>query len=90
MDAETTGSTNDRLNLGLRRRSVDDMKKRPARAADAEAAEIGSATDDSNGSGTQDMWLDEELEALGELKRGAIAAQFPEEFSVDSDILNGA
>ncbi|KAJ2506256.1 hypothetical protein H4217_009058, partial [Coemansia sp. RSA 1939] len=90
MDAGTTGSTNDRLNLGLRRRSVDDIKKRPARAADAEAAEIGTATDDSNGSGTQDMWLDEELEALGELKRGAIAAQFPEEFSVDSDILNGA
>ncbi|KAJ1839474.1 hypothetical protein LPJ70_005047, partial [Coemansia sp. RSA 2708] len=35
-------------------------------------------------------WLHEELEAVGELKRGAIAAQFPEEFSVDSDFLNGA
>ncbi|KAJ2480529.1 hypothetical protein IWW56_002405 [Coemansia sp. RSA 2131] len=38
----------------------------------------------------QDEWLHEELEAVGELKRGAIAAQFPEEFSMDSSILNGA
>ncbi|KAJ1719546.1 hypothetical protein LPJ53_005713, partial [Coemansia erecta] len=37
-----------------------------------------------------DTWLNEELEAVGELKRGAIAARFPEEFSVDSDFLNGA
>ncbi|KAI9501707.1 hypothetical protein BX070DRAFT_41714 [Coemansia spiralis] len=34
-------------------------------------------------------WLTDELEAVGELKRGAIAAQFPEEFNVDSDFLNG-
>ncbi|KAJ2771450.1 hypothetical protein IWQ57_002211, partial [Coemansia nantahalensis] len=60
-----------------RRRSVDSP-----RAAEKAAAGGGEA----GGGG----WLTEELVAVGELKRGAIAAQFPEEFSVDSDFLNGA
>ncbi|PVU98566.1 hypothetical protein BB559_001466 [Furculomyces boomerangus] len=34
------------------------------------------------------QWICGEIETIGELKRGAIAAQFPEEFSVDSDFLN--
>ncbi|KAJ2141887.1 hypothetical protein IW142_004620 [Coemansia sp. RSA 564] len=58
-----------------RRRSASELRAESA-AATAPAA--------------QDEWLHEELEAVGELKRGAIAAQFPEEFSIDSDILNGA
>ncbi|KAJ2332496.1 hypothetical protein GGH92_008906, partial [Coemansia sp. RSA 2673] len=57
-----------------RRRSVGDMKQAQVAAA------IGPEDDDDSSS----------LEAVGELKRGAIAAQFPEEFSVDSDFLNGA
>ncbi|KAJ2608927.1 hypothetical protein H4S08_004262 [Coemansia sp. RSA 1365] len=40
--------------------------------------------------GRPEEWLSSEREAVEELKRGAIAAQFPEEFNVDSDILNGA
>ncbi|KAJ2543212.1 hypothetical protein EV175_005996, partial [Coemansia sp. RSA 1933] len=78
--------TKDQKKLGLRRRSVSDMK-RPAEP-DAPPPVADANADDS--SGTPDLWLNEELEALGELKRGAIAAQFPEEFNVDSDILNGA
>ncbi|KAJ2852622.1 hypothetical protein GGI22_005164, partial [Coemansia erecta] len=63
------------------------MKRAAADSLDAPLP-TDPIADDSNG--TPDMWLNEELEALGELKRGAIAAQFPEEFNVDSDILNGA
>ncbi|KAJ2498661.1 hypothetical protein GGH96_004162 [Coemansia sp. RSA 1972] len=58
-----------------RRRSASELRAEPA-AVTAPAE--------------QDEWLHEELEAVGELKRGAIAAQFPEEFSIDSDVLNGA
>ncbi|KAJ2664462.1 hypothetical protein IW148_002042 [Coemansia sp. RSA 1199] len=58
-----------------RRRSASELRAEPA-AVSAPVA--------------QDEWLHEELEAVGELKRGAIAAQFPEEFSIDSSILNGA
>ncbi|KAJ2821743.1 hypothetical protein IWW50_004511, partial [Coemansia erecta] len=59
-----------------RRRSASELRAEPSAPAAPAAA--------------QDEWLHEELEAVGELKRGAIAAQFPEEFSVDSDFLNGA
>ncbi|KAJ1878683.1 hypothetical protein LPJ66_011843, partial [Kickxella alabastrina] len=41
------------------------------------------ATAATTATATSDHWLNEELEAVGELKRGAIAAQFPEEFSID-------
>ncbi|KAJ2395108.1 hypothetical protein GGI23_004429, partial [Coemansia sp. RSA 2559] len=85
--SSAVASTNDRKNLGVRRRSVSDMKRAAADSLDAPLP-TDPIADDSNG--TPDMWLNEELEALGELKRGAIAAQFPEEFNVDSDILNGA
>ncbi|KAJ2156882.1 hypothetical protein GGF46_004886 [Coemansia sp. RSA 552] len=61
-----------------RRRSLD------------EGAGAGSAKEPLGNGGQPEEWLHEELEAVGELKRGAIAAQFPEEFSVDSDFLNGA
>ncbi|OLY79781.1 Protein zds1 [Smittium mucronatum] len=33
-------------------------------------------------------WINEEKETIGELKRGALAAQYPQDFSVDSDFLN--
>ncbi|KAJ1897844.1 hypothetical protein LPJ81_004453 [Coemansia sp. IMI 209127] len=85
--SSAVASTNDRKNLGVRRRSASDMKRSAVDPLDAPPP-TDPLADDSNG--TPDMWLNEELEALGELKRGAIAAQFPEEFNVDSDILNGA
>ncbi|KAJ1677450.1 hypothetical protein EV182_006143, partial [Spiromyces aspiralis] len=47
-----------------------------------------SRSNSSNSSNDDSGWLNDEMEAVGELKRGAIAARFPEEFSVDSDFLN--
>ncbi|KAJ1827806.1 hypothetical protein LPJ56_001461, partial [Coemansia sp. RSA 2599] len=63
-----------------RRRSASDLKK-PTPADDSEPTAA---------SANADTWLNDELEAVGELKRGVIAARFPEEFSVDSDFLVGA
>ncbi|KAJ1853788.1 hypothetical protein LPJ76_004543 [Coemansia sp. RSA 638] len=54
------------------------------------ASELRAEPEVSRAPAEKDEWLHEELEAVGELKRGAIAAQFPEEFSMDSDFLNGA
>ncbi|KAJ1858559.1 hypothetical protein LPJ76_000930 [Coemansia sp. RSA 638] len=59
------------------------QRRRSASELRAETAAVSAPV-------AQDEWLHEELEAVGELKRGAIAAQFPEEFSIDSSILNGA
>ncbi|KAJ2719669.1 hypothetical protein GGI07_005076 [Coemansia sp. Benny D115] len=59
-----------------RRRSASDLTQPPN---DPEPASSGA-----------DEWLSDELEAVGELKRGAIAARFPDEFSLDSEFLNDA
>ncbi|KAJ1729004.1 hypothetical protein LPJ61_003733 [Coemansia biformis] len=61
-----------------RRRSADDPRGTTEKGAGKQ------------GAGEPEEWLSDERVAVGELKRGAIAAQFPEEFSVDSDFLNGA
>ncbi|KAJ2889661.1 hypothetical protein IWW38_004578, partial [Coemansia aciculifera] len=84
--------------MSRRRRSVDDMKQLVTTVdGDDDDDATTSSTDDTTSSsskpaagGTPEFWLNDEIEAVGELKRGAIAAQFPEEFSVDSDFLNGA
>ncbi|KAJ1958602.1 hypothetical protein EC988_000217, partial [Linderina pennispora] len=68
-----------------RRRSASDLRNHePNDSGDEPSAES------PGNSGNPDEWLTDELEAVGELKRGAIAARFPEEFSVDSDFLNQA
>ncbi|KAJ1939309.1 hypothetical protein GGF37_004449, partial [Kickxella alabastrina] len=76
-----------------RRRSVGDLKQLAAPApapaamamamATAPSASSSSSIATTTATATSDHWLNEELEAVGELKRGAIAAQFPEEFSID-------
>ncbi|KAJ2800596.1 hypothetical protein H4R20_004001, partial [Coemansia guatemalensis] len=62
----------------------------PALQRRRSASETHQAPETSEAAGQPEEWLSSEREAVEELKRGAIAAQFPEEFNVDSDILNGA
>ncbi|OMJ09035.1 Protein zds1 [Smittium culicis] len=45
-------------------------------------------TSDNNQKEEEEEWINEEKETISELKRGAIAAQFPQDFSVDSDFLS--
>ncbi|KAJ2741287.1 hypothetical protein GGI20_005289, partial [Coemansia sp. BCRC 34301] len=74
-----------------RRRSVDDLKQTITTADGDDDDSTTSSTDSSSKpAANPELWLNDEIEAVGELKRGAIAARFPEEFSVDSDFLNGA
>ncbi|KAJ2871774.1 hypothetical protein GGH93_004562 [Coemansia aciculifera] len=90
MDVVTGGGSNTsapRLSTSSRRRSVGDIKQQTAIDGDDEST---SSTESSSKATNPELWLTDEIEAVGELKRGAIAARFPEEFSVDSDFLNGA
>ncbi|KAJ2020673.1 hypothetical protein GGI13_000430 [Coemansia sp. RSA 455] len=90
MDVVTGGGSNTsapRLSTSSRRRSVGDIKQQTAIDGDNEST---SSTESSSKATNPELWLTDEIEAVGELKRGAIAARFPEEFSVDSDFLNGA
>ncbi|KAJ2493697.1 hypothetical protein IWW37_000328 [Coemansia sp. RSA 2050] len=75
-----------RLSSSSRRRSVGDLKQETVIDDD----DSTSSTESSSKGTNPELWLTDEIEAVGELKRGAIAARFPEEFSVDSDFLNGA